>query len=643
MNTRADAATATAGSATPSLATQLVKAEQKQSELQQSSTHFTHSVPIANLRKLSDALSGFQRCFGELQRHIDTIRTSIDSSLLLLLPRNNEHSTTTTPPAPPFLEPEPYELSEEEEEEEEKEKLKSPPRAEPKSFRLELKFPPPSVVEILCETMNSNGLQKYMIRHLSNIKTLKRRVPKALKLSPNPARLILECIGDFYSQGSDTYVQGSSERQVKVLLLECFLNMMGESVIKNEVKEEAEQAALTWIKRLNFKGGILQAQEIECRGLLLLIGCFGIPQAFTNKDIKDLLHQSYIKMISASLRRSGFLMAKIPEIIEGMLKQNRVVEAVHFVYCFGLEERFNPRRLLTSFLQESEVSLLDTIKSYEEMKGSQDSVVVAKSIGVRRYVAGLRSVIQCLGRHNIDHSKFLPGWQFGMKITRLEREIAQLRKRMKIDREVARKRKIDEAKWLGNKEVKHSHFPNPCLPQHRRVANHVDDSNNTLLEGGGTADHIYGHSLYPPVLHGPVTGSIHENVVGSLAGPGAGISASADGIHAGISAGTDVVMQGVSYAGGHEGSQVNCTTGQMGSHAGQLYGSRGDAAVYDRLPSHSYAYRPSSYLECSGSMGLPNTILGDAYRPPPYLECSMGLPSTITGDVFRPRPYQHHT
>ncbi|XP_075082494.1 protein FRIGIDA-like [Nicotiana tabacum] len=515
MNTRADSAAAD-GSATPPLATQLVKAEQKQSELQQSPTHFTHMIPIANLRKLSDALSGFQRCFGELQRHIDTMRTSIDSSLLLLLPRNNEQSTTTTPPTPPFPEPEPFDPSEEKEEEEEKEQLKSPARSGPKSFRLELKFPPRSEVEILCETMNSNGLQKYMIRHLSNIRTVKRRVPKALKLSPNPARLILECIGDFYSQGSNTYVQGSPERQAKVLLLECFLNMMGESVVENEVKEEAEQAALAWIKRLNFKGGgILQAQEIECRGLLLLIGCFGIPQAFTNKDIKDLLHQSYIKMISASLRRSSFLMAKIPEIIEGMLKQNMVVEAVHFVYCFGLEERFNPRRLLTSFLQESEVSLLDKIKKYEEMKGSQDSVVVAKSIGVRRrYVAGLRSAIQCLGRHNIDHSKFLPGWQFEIKITRLEKEIAQLRKRMKSDREVARKRKIDEAKWLGNKEVKHSHFSNPCLPPQRRAANHVDDSNNTLLEGGGTADRIYGHSLYPSVLHGPVTGSIHENLAG---------------------------------------------------------------------------------------------------------------------------------
>uniref|UniRef100_A0A0V0H2F1 Putative ovule protein n=1 Tax=Solanum chacoense TaxID=4108 RepID=A0A0V0H2F1_SOLCH len=63
---------------------------------------------------------------------------------------------------------------------------------------------------------------------------------------------------------------------------------------------------------------------------------------------------------------------------------------------------------------------------------------------------------------------------------------------------------------------------------------------------------------------------------------------------AGISAGTDVVL-----------SRVD--------------GSLRDATVYDRLPSHRYAYRSSSYLEG------PNTITGDAYsRPPPYMETLWG-------------------
>lgn len=230
--------------------------------------------------------------------------------------------------------------------------------------------------------------------------------------------------------------------------------------IENAEKEEAGQAALVWYRRLNFKGGILKAKEIDARGLLLFIGCFGIPQAFKNEDIKDLLRQSYIEMISRSLGRSSVLMAKVPEIIEGMLKQNKVVDAVYFTFCFGLKDRFNPQRLLTSFLHESEESL-NKIQKYEQMKTLPGSVL-SEIIGVKkRYLGILKSVIQCLGRNDIDHSKFLPEWQIGRNVISLEKEIAKLRKELKHDKMMVQKRKIDETESLSYKEAKHSHFPNP--------------------------------------------------------------------------------------------------------------------------------------------------------------------------------------
>ncbi|PHT84103.1 hypothetical protein T459_12546 [Capsicum annuum] len=188
--------------------------------------------------------------------------------------------------------------------------------------------------------MSSKGLRKYMIRRISWVTTLRRNVPKALKLSPNPAKLILQSIG--------------------------------------------------------------------------------IPQAFKNEDINNLMQQSHIKMISGSLKRSSVLMAKIPETIEEMLKKNKVVDTVYFTFIFGLEGRFYPKRLLTSFLHESEVKLLDKIKSLEQMEGSQDSVLT-EIIGVkRRYFGGFKSVIQCLGRNQIDHFKFLPEWELSKKVINLE-------------------------------------------------------------------------------------------------------------------------------------------------------------------------------------------------------------------------------
>ncbi|KAK6795626.1 hypothetical protein RDI58_009080 [Solanum bulbocastanum] len=200
-----------------------------------------------------------------------------------------------------------------------------------------------------------------MLTRISDINRLLKEVPKALRLSRHPARLVLECMGKFYFQGSNSYTKDSHMvrgRKASGLVLECFLLMIIDIVeIDKEVKEEAEKAALAWRKRLIAEGGVGRAYEIDARGLLLLMGCFGIPGGFRNEDIRDLLQISHISKVSRALRRSNVLMAKIPEIIEGMVKQNLEVDAVHIAYTFGIEDRFNPRRLLTSFLLDSRESL----------------------------------------------------------------------------------------------------------------------------------------------------------------------------------------------------------------------------------------------------------------------------------------------
>ncbi|KAK4375892.1 hypothetical protein RND71_006569 [Anisodus tanguticus] len=304
------------------------------------------------------------------------------------------------------------------------------------------------------------------------------------------------------------------------------------------------------------------------------------------------------KGIFGALRRSSVFMEKIPEVIEWRVKSN-----------------------------------------------AAEALDIAYTLAKKNYLFALKSVVICLRRHRIDPSKLLPGWQLDVKLMSLEKEavelnehvgqeeLAELIKHIR-DQKMAQKRKIDETESSGcfsNKEMKYSYFPNPNpWPQHQQKA--VNHSNSTLLEGGGTASHIYGYSLSPSVLHAPVAGSIHEKVVGSLPGPVGGVVAT-DGAGAGKS------VQGGSCAGVHGLTLVDSTPGQIGSHTGQLHGRRGDTVVYERLASHRYAYKQSSYLEGSGSTELPNTIIGDAYWPPPYLEASIRLPNTISGDAYKPPPY----
>ncbi|CAN4086521.1 unnamed protein product [Withania somnifera] len=547
---------------------QTVNASQRnvsqQSEFQQAAI-----LSIANFNKLSDAFSAFHRCFAELQKHVDSIRTVIDS----MRPPDNAAISAAAPA--PKLEQEASPKSDPSEEE------------EMKSTRSELVS--------LCERMDGRGLRKYMITQLADIDGLVEEVSKALKLSPNPASLVLDCLGKFYLQGSKAYVKGSpvvNARKASILILQCFLLMGTDEGVefKKEVKEEAEQGALAWRKRLIAEGGLRKACDMDARGLLLLIGCFGIPGGFKNEDIRDLLLASpFKKNMAGSLTRSSVFTEKIPEIIEGMVNEKMEIEAVDIAYTFGIKDRINPQKLLTSFLRESQEPL-------KKMKGkSQGSLADVK------HLSALRSVIKCSRRHSIDLSELLSGWKINEKITSLEKEIAKGEKKM------AQKRKIDETESSGrinNKEAKRPHFPNPQLQQ-ERVVNHID-SNRALLEGG-TAGYMYGYSLSPSVLHGPVGGSIHENV-GSLAG-----------IMRGVSAGTEVIPQAGSYAGGHRRTLVDSTSGQTGSHTGQLYGLHSDVAMYDRLSAHSYAYGAQSYLE--GSRGLPNTttdVAGQSSAAGPY-------------------------
>lgn len=173
---------------------------------------------------------------------------------------------------------------------------------------------PDSQLETLCKTMCGKELRSYIVSQLPEKNTLREELPKALKLAPNAAKLVLSCMGDFFAKRGKAFdkdAQMISTREASALVLECFL-LMGFDVIDEGVKEEAAQAAVIWRRRLVDERGIRKASAMDARGLLLLIGCFGIPQIFHDEDVRDLIRVSNIREISTALRKSNVLMAKIP-------------------------------------------------------------------------------------------------------------------------------------------------------------------------------------------------------------------------------------------------------------------------------------------------------------------------------------------
>lgn len=155
---------------------------------------------------------------------------------------------------------------------------------------------PDSQLEILCKTMCGKGLRSCIISQLPEKNTLREELLKALKLPPNAAKLVLRCMGDFFAKRGKSFdkdEQMISTREASALVLECFL-LMGFDVFDEPVKEEAAQAAVIWRRRLVDERGIRKSSTMDARGLLLHIGCFGIPQIFQSEDVRDLIRVSNV-------------------------------------------------------------------------------------------------------------------------------------------------------------------------------------------------------------------------------------------------------------------------------------------------------------------------------------------------------------
>ncbi|MBA0703642.1 hypothetical protein Golax_015952, partial [Gossypium laxum] len=260
---------------------QLQLQEQEQEERQ---PHLLKSID--DLTSFSTAIQAFKYRFDELTKHLDFVNQAIGSKF-------NEQSTQ--------IEPQPS----------------------PKSTQKVPKTVSPSVssrygIGNLCERMRSKRVRKYIITHLSDIPKLREEVPAALKLAPEPAQLVLDCIGRFFLLGKKAQIKVPYiplARQASVLVLEFFLLMMrgeGGFLIAANVKVEARKRAVEWRKRLIGEGGLDKANETDAKGLLLFVACFGIPEVFSNEDLEVLFKLANLSGISDAVKCSPFLPGKIP-------------------------------------------------------------------------------------------------------------------------------------------------------------------------------------------------------------------------------------------------------------------------------------------------------------------------------------------
>ncbi|XP_022771353.1 protein FRIGIDA-like [Durio zibethinus] len=511
---------------------------QKEEQQQRREPQFLKS--ITDLLSLSSAINAFKCRFDELTKHLDFINQAIDSKFNEPQQEQQRPQIETDTPSKST-------------ENDSKTEKKGPETASlPKASRSE--------IQCLCEMMCSKGLRKYIVTHLSDVSNLREQVPAALELAPKPDKLVLDCIGRFFLQGIKAYTKDSPmipARQASVLVLEFFLLMMrdfrgkGQFKIAADLKVEAEKGAAAWRKRLISEGGLAKACEVDARGLLLFVACFGIPKVFRSEDLGNLLRLCNLRAISDALKGSPVLPDKMPAIIEAMVKNGMHVEAVDVASIFGLEDKFSPKSILTLFLQES-------TKAFKMAKQEAQNSSVALIKANEKQLDALKSIVHYLEDGNNDVTKLLAAWQIEEKIVKLEEEIAELNKRIE-DKKIIPKRKLDEmgsSSRVKSQEMKRSRFAakgSPLLKSSHINGLH-EQRTATFAEGVRSYDSLVSNSYYTAISgnvtnhpsavpQGSTIGSLPENGVGQKVGiTGVGSS----GMVASIG-----VMSASSYSGAH--------------------------------------------------------------------------------------------
>nr|AIN75611.1 FRIGIDA [Dimocarpus longan] len=386
------------------------------------------------------AYQSFKHIFDDLLKHIDSTRKAIDTQF------NNLPSSQQQQQQQLLLQTDLQDMQ-----------LPIVSATVPETQRPTTKPSRVSEFHDLCKTMCSRGLRKFLVSHLSDADGLRREAASALKSAPEPAKLVLECVGRFFLQGSKAYTKDSpmiTSREASVLILELFLILIGASeveiVIEDSIKKDASAASAAWRNRIQSEGGPSKVCEIDARGLLLFIACFGIPDVFKDEDIRDLIIVSNISQIAHLLKHSPMLAPKIPDIIGNMKKNGMLVEAVDVVYTFGIEDKFSPQTILTAFIQESK----------EAWNRSRRNPPLMQKKACKKHLAALKSVIRCLENRNIDPVKLLPEFEIKENIVKLEKEIANLNKQI-TDSSKALKRKavgIESSNKFNSQEAKRSRF-----------------------------------------------------------------------------------------------------------------------------------------------------------------------------------------
>ncbi|CAN1167885.1 FRIGIDA-like protein 5 [Linum perenne] len=203
-----------------------------------------------------------------------------------------------------------------------------------------------------CVAMSGKDLQIFLNERSGSNDNMIDEVENALRLSSDPAKLVLEAMNGFYPphlKKGGVEFEEAVIRKSCLLLLERLTKVSPE--IKPTVRKDAMKLAVDWMTKMRSDA----EHSMEVVAVLQLMAAYGLASAFEDDELVSHLGVIAHYNQAPKLVRDLGLADKISSIIQKLLEKKLEAEAARYVSAFGLHTEF-PTLALRKDNEESGVA-----------------------------------------------------------------------------------------------------------------------------------------------------------------------------------------------------------------------------------------------------------------------------------------------
>ncbi|GMP40577.1 hypothetical protein CsSME_00010963 [Camellia sinensis var. sinensis] len=198
--------------------------------------------------------------------------------------------------------------------------------------------------------MDGRNLQMFLNERSKDHESMVFEVCRALQLSLDPAKLVLDAMEGFYpphlKKGDVEFEEGVVRRSC-ILLLEQLMKISPQ--IQPHVKEEALKLAREW----KVKMIAVPSNSLEVLGFLHLLASYKLAFGFDTDELLKLFEVVAEHKQAPELCWVLGLADKVPDLIEIFVNKKLHLVAVGFIFAFKLVDKFPPVPLLKKYLKYS--------------------------------------------------------------------------------------------------------------------------------------------------------------------------------------------------------------------------------------------------------------------------------------------------